>query len=230
MQRRIGTSSSIAAAILAAGFFCATVQAQQQDTAAEEGLLGRYEFWAGPVSWPGLDDIQPVAGEFDSVGLGLGMGFHFAIGRYQNSDLLVGLDMSFGGVDSDIDGFYSTVMARHMFLGGSAKWLLGASRKVSLDLGFGWHDVDIADMSTAYWGIEEELWASGRLGTWAGLTWDIGHGRPGKNGGLFIAAKAHFVDFGNVRDEGPVIAPVLGPAAGQLDGPIYFLEIGYSGR
>lgn len=230
MQRRISAHPPTAAAVLAAAFFCTTAQAQQPDPADDDGLLGRYEFWAGPISWPGLGDIRPVAGEFDSIGLGLGMAFHFAIRRFEHSDLLVGLDLSFAGVDSDIDGYYSTVMARQMFLGGSAKWLLGASRKVSLDVGFGWHDVDIADMSTAYWGIEEELWAGGRLGTWAGLTWDIGHGRPGKSGGLFIAAKAHFVDFGNVRDEGPVFAPVLGPAAGQLDGPIYFLEIGYSGR
>lgn len=205
---------------------CAAMQAQ----AADNGLQGRYELWAGPISWPGLDNVRALQGEFDSIGLGLGLGFHFAVRSFEAGDLLVGFDLSLSGVDSDIDGYFSTVMAQHMFLGASAKWLFGESRKLSLDAGFGWHEVEIADMSTVFWGIEETLWSGGRIGTWAGLSWDIGQRQPGSTGGLFIAARAHFVEFGKVRDEGPVSAPVLGPAAGTLDGPIYVLEIGYSGR
>ena len=235
MQGRLHNTLAATGAILSMALLCATTRAQETDPAGGnntwgEDTWGRYEFWAGPVAWPGLDDIQPQRGGFDTIGLGLGLGAHLGVRRFENSDLLLGIDLTFSGVDSNIDGYFSTVMAQHIFLGGSAKWIFGPRRNVSLDAGFGWHEVEIADMSTVFWGIEETLWSSGRWATWAGVTWDIGQGRPGKNGGLFLAARAHFVDFGNVRDEGPVSAPVLGPAAGKLDGPIYFLEIGYSGR
>ena len=230
MHARFPDGNSFAAAMLATALLCGGLQAQAQEQEDSSRFQGRYELWAGPVSWPGLTDLLPPAGDFDSVGLGIGLGAHFVMRSFEASDLLLGVDLSVSGVDSDIDGYFSSVMAQHFFLGASVKWLFGENRNVSLDAGFGYHEVEIADMSTVFWGIEESLWTSGRWGTWAGVTWDIGSGRPGHSGGLFVAARAHFVDFGNVRDEGPVFEPVLGSGAGKLDGPLYVLEIGYSGR
>ena len=40
----------------------------------------------------------------------------------------------------------------------------------------------------------------------------------------------HFVDFGPVRDENVFIGPVLGDDAGDLDGTLVELRVGYRSR
>jgi hypothetical protein len=118
-----------------------------------------------------------------------------------------------------------------MYFGGSSKWRFGAARNFSLDAGLGFHLADIAEVDTRYLGaVENESWESSRLGVFVGATWDVGMRQIEKNRGLFLALKVHFVDFGSVHDEEVFFGPLLGTDAGKLDGPIYMLQIGYSGN
>jgi hypothetical protein len=88
----------------------------------------------------------------------------------------------------------------------------------------------MAQVSTRYFGFEHQAWESNRLGTFVGATWDVWAGRENRMSGLSLAFKAHFVEFGTVRDEDVFLDPVLGPNAGKIDGPIYLLQVGFSSR
>ncbi len=192
---------------------------------------GRFEVWLGATSWPALGDLQPIAtGSFDSTGFGLGAGFHVPVRQFENSELLLGLDGFIEATDSKISGVIEDLIARHMYVGGSAKWRFGNARNLSLDAGLGFHLVDIAEVDADSFGsFENEYWESSRLGGFVGATWDFGMNRPDKSRGFFVGLKVHFVDFGSVQEEDANLLPLLGPGAGQLDGPIYILQIGYSG-
>lgn len=206
-------------------------QALAQDTAEEPPWgYSRWEFWLGPMFWPGLADLEPESGRFDDVGLGLGGGVHVPVRRFENSDLLVGIDFSVAATESNIDGFLSDVMARHFYFGVGSKWMFGQDRNVSLDAGIGFHQADMAEVSTTYWGMEYEIWSKSRLGGYLGATWDISRSLPGKKNGLSLSFKAHFVDFGEVYDEDTLFLPIFGSGAGQLDGPIYMVQVAYSAR
>ena len=192
---------------------------------------GRYEVWMGVSDWPALGDLQPlVSGGFDTTGLGLGGAIHAPLHRFDHSDLLIGIDGFIIGTDSNISGFIDDLMARHLYLGASLKWAFGEARNVHLDGGLGYHLVDMAEVSSEYFGVEHEVWETDRVGAFVGATWDIGAGHTGRRSGLSVALKVHFVDFGNVRDEDVLFTPLLGEDAGNLGGPIYLLQIGYSSR
>lgn len=183
--------------------------------------------------WPALGDLQPVAaGSFDDAGFGLGMSVHWSVKQFADTELLLGIDGVVAATDSNINGGYEDLLARQIYLGGSAKWLLGDKRNVSLDAGLGYHEVDMAQVDSDWYETwEHEHWSSSELSGYIGATWDIGMGRPHKTGGVFVGFRVHFVDFGRVYDEDTVFAaPVLGADAGTLDGPLYFLRIGYSSR
>lgn len=171
------TARYVVAAVLLASLPMGTARAQDNEVT---GPQGRYELWMGPTWWPGLGDVQPGEGHFDSMGLGLGFAFHFPARQFEHSDLLVGFDLSVTGVDSDIGGFLSTVMARQLFFGLSAKWLTFPDRNLSLDAGVGYYDADMAEVSTRIFGLENEIWSSSRAGAWAGIGWDVSQGRRGE--------------------------------------------------
>ena len=181
--------------------------------------------------WPALSDLQPQAGgSFDATGFGLGVSWHFPVAQFTNSELLLGGDLAFAATDSSIPVYYGDMLARQMYLGASAKWLLGDSRNVSLDAGVGYHEVDVALVDSEWWGaLEYEYWGKEKASLFVGATWDIGAARPNKNSGFFIGLRVHFADFGEVYDA-QYTGPVLGPNAGNLDGPLYLIRIGYSGR
>lgn len=171
-------------------------------------------------SWPALQDLRPAGGgSFDSVGFGIGGAWHVPVKTYNNSELLLGTEISIAATGSDIAGFYDDLLARQFLLGLSAKWLLGSARNFSLDGGIGYYEVDIAEVDTSFWGaMEYEYWSESAAGAFAGATWDVGAGRLGHSGGLSLGLRAHFVDFGTVDGQD------------RLDGPIYSLRIAYSGR
>ena len=191
----------------------------------------RSEIWLAVTSWPALDDLQPAtSGGFDAAGFGLGGAMHWPIRQSGNGELLVGFDGFIAATGSNISGVIDDVLARHLYLGGSVKWAVGPSRNVQFDAGFGFHLADMAEVSTEYIGIEHEAWEASRAGAFVGATWDIGAGRPGKTGGLSMSLKVHFVDFGGVHDEDVLVRPLFGADAGELDSPIYLLQIGWAGR
>lgn len=211
-------------------FFMGAAAAAQEDSPGEV-QRGRWEIWMGPVFWPAVADLTPAAaGRFDSAGLGLGGAYHVPVRETPRGDLLVGVDASLAVVDSSVNGFLAEITARHMFLGLSAKWLFGAARNASLDAGFGYHEADMAEISYSYWGLEHQVWTKSRPGAFVGATWDVSRSMPGRQRGLSLAFKAHFVDFGEVYDQNVLFSPVFGGGAGSLDGPLYMLQVGYSGR
>ena len=191
----------------------------------------RAELWLGVSNFQGLDDIRPVAdGSFDTTGFGLGGAWHGRVAQSEHSELLLGIDGFIAANDSNISGFFGELAARHLFLGVSAKWALGASRSFYLDAGAGYHEIDMAELGDYWSGLEHVAWKESAYGTFVGATWDIGASRPGRRAGLSLAFKVHFVDFGNVYDENTFLVNVLGSDAGTLEGPIYMLQIGYGGR
>jgi hypothetical protein len=191
----------------------------------------RSEVWLAVTSWPALGDLQPAtSGGFDAAGFGLGGAIHWPVRRSETSELLIGIDGFIAATGSNISGVIDDVLARHLFLGGSVKWAIGEARNVQLDAGLGFHLADMAEVSTEYLGIEHEAWEASRVGAYIGGTWDIGAGRAGKSSGLSLSLKVHFVDFGTVHDEDVLFQPLFGADAGELDGPIYLLQIGWAGR
>lgn len=183
--------------------------------------------------WPSLADLQPVAGgSFNATGFGIGASYHFPVSDYAHSTLLLGFDGLIGATDSNVRGVYDDFLTRQIYLGASLKWLLGEARNLSLDAGLGYHEVDVAQVNSSWWGnFEYEHWSASKASGFLGATWDIGAGRPDKNNGLFVGLRIHFADFGSVSDESlGFLQPTLGPDAGRLDGPLYLLRLGFSGR
>ena len=201
------------------------------DEEQPQRFWGRYEFWTGVSSWPSLDALQPAApGSFDALGWGMGGAIHVSVRQFANSDLLVGVDGFIMATDSNISGFVDDLLARQLYLGASLKWAFGEARNVHLDTGLGYYLADMAEVSTRYYGLERVVWDADRLGAFVGATWDIGAGREGRQSGLSLALRAHFVDYGTVRDDEVLFTPLIGEGAGKLDGPFYVLQIGYSSR
>ena len=92
-------------------------------------------------SWPALQDLRPAGGgSFDSVGFGIGGAWHVPVKTFNNSELLVGTEISIAATGSDIAGIYEDLLARQFLLGLSAKWLLGSARNFSFDGGIGYYE------------------------------------------------------------------------------------------
>lgn len=203
-------------------------------TYAEQAELGSR--WAASLDlliWPALTDLEPASGgSFDSLGFGLSASWHTPVARFASSELLLGIDGMIGGTDSGINATYDQLITRQFYLGGSVKWAFGDARNIALDAGIGYHQVDMADLSYSWWtSIENEHWGAESASAFVGATWDVGAGTPGKSSGLSIGFRVQFADFGTVADTNRLgISPTLGPDAGDLDGPLYILKIGYSGR
>jgi len=201
---------------------------------APSGL--RWEVWLAATYWPAFSDLQPLAGgSFDSYGFGLGGSAHWPIAETENSEFLLGAELAVLAHDSDVPTFLEDVVGTDGYLALSAKWMLGDTRPVSLDVGYAYHLIDISQVDYDYFDYDSdsddiENWDDSASGPFVGLTWDTWVGKDGKDGGLALAFKVHFVDFDTVRDEDINLSPVLGPDAGALDGPIYLLQIGYSSR
>ena len=201
--------------------------------AAEEPLGSRWAFALDMPIWPALSDLEPAAGgSFDSIGFGFDASWHAPVARFANSELLLGIDGMIAATDSGINATYNQLLARQFYLGGSVKWAFGEARNIALDAGIGYHQVDMADVSyNWYTSYENDHWRGEAPGMFVGVTWDVGAGRPGKSSGLSLGFRVHYADFGQVSDTGRYgIDPVLGPDAGDLNGPIYILKVGYSGR
>ncbi|MGI9234056.1 MAG: hypothetical protein ACR2RD_10535 [Woeseiaceae bacterium] len=191
----------------------------------------RSEIWLAASSWPTLTRLQPIAGgSFKSYGYGLGGSLHWPVKRFGNRELLLGVEGAIAATDSDIPVALDELLARHGYVAISGKVLMGEAQRVALDAGIAYHLADIAEIATDYgYGVEFEKWEESTAGAYIGVTWEPGARRPEKQGGLSLGFRVHFVDFGTVRDEGIQAVPVLGPDAGDLEGP-YYVQIGYRWR
>lgn len=192
----------------------------------------RTEVWLALPGWPNLGDLRPAAGgSFKGIGYGIGAAAHWPLRQRDNGALLLGIEGAVMATESDIPAYLDELLARDAYVSVSAKWLMGRAQNASLDFGLAYHLLDIAQLDSGYnVAVEFESWEESAAGFFVGAGWDVGAGKPGSSGGLSLGLKVHFVDFGIVRDEDIFIAPVLGPNAGDLGGPIYSLQIGYRWR
>lgn len=210
-----------------------------QAEAAEHRPPSFYENWIrweaslGLHAWPAIADIEPFAGgEFDNVGLNIAFAVHVRTRQKDDRELMLGVDLGMFPTDSNIRLFTEDVTARGLYLTPSLKWMFGKNRhRYSLDAGIGYYLVDIAEVASLDFGYSEvELWQSSGVGGYVGGTWDIGSRDPLKTRGWMLALKVHYFDLGTVRDENPALPARLGPAAGDLKGPVYQLQFGYRWR
>ncbi|MGI9234014.1 MAG: hypothetical protein ACR2RD_10325 [Woeseiaceae bacterium] len=220
-------------AVLAAAILIMAGNLWAQESHEEPSGM-RWEMWLAATYWPAFGDLQPLeGGSFDSYGFGLGGSALWPIAETENTELLLGAELAVLVHGSDVPTFLEEVVGTDGYLALSTKWMLGNKRSVSLDAGYAYHWIDISQVDYDYFNYDSddvEIWDDGASGPFVGFTWDTWAGREGKNGGLALAFRVHFVDFDTVRDEDINVLPVLGPDAGTLDGPIYLLQIGYSSR
>jgi hypothetical protein len=193
---------------------------------------GRYEIAIGAHSWPGIAELQSArGGRFDEVGFNLNLAGHWPLWRFDNSELLVGLDLGLFSNDSDIRFVTEDIYSRNGYLTPSVKWMFGSHHRYSIDAGIGYYLLDMVELAGEYpMSFETQLWEESTVGGYVGATIDIGGGDPGRNRGVMLSFKTHFVDFGVVRDENALLPQTLGPNAGDLSGPVYMAQIGYRWR
>lgn len=192
----------------------------------------RSEVWLAVTSWPTLSDLHPVVGgSFKSVGYGLGGALHWPLRSMQGANLLIGIEGAVMVTESNIPVLLDELLARDGYLAASMKWMPGKTRKLSLDAGLAYHLLDITQLETDYDSSAEfESWEEAALGPFLGMTWDLGAGETGRNSGMTLGLRAHFLDFGTVRDEDVLGSVVLGRDAGELGGPVFVLRVGYRWR
>ena len=193
----------------------------------------RWEATLNFQNWASLSDLQPVtSGSFDSFGFGLSGALHWPVKQFEHSELLVGFDAGIAAADSSIRGVASDLIARRAFITPSLKWMFGRDRRFSLDAGIGWHLLDIAETDSGYGatGLEVEYWQNTDIAPFFGATWDFKAGSAGISPVFSMGLKVHFVDFGVVRDENFYAPPTLGPASGDLKGPLIMLQFGAASR
>ncbi len=216
-----------AAVLLAPG----TASRAQDDVEWITTSRGRYEFALGAHSWPNLADLDAArGGTFDAVGFNINLAAHWPVKRYAEAELLAGIDLGLFSNDSDIRFTSESITARNGYLVPSVKWMFGRRHRYSLDAGIGYYLQDIAEVAgdyPFYW--ETQLWEEGAAGGYLGGTIDFRGGEPSRSRGFMMSLKIHFVDFGTVRDEGP-LPPTLGEDAGTLSGPVYVYQVGYRWR
>ncbi len=200
------------------------------DTDVPGGL--RAEIWLAVPTWPALSDLKPTAGgSFNQVGYGLGGAAHWSFRKTGSTELMFGIEGAVMATDSDIPVALDDLLARDAYLAASAKWMLGPASNLSVDAGFAYHLLDIAQLESDYYSYAEfQNWEEGAFGPFLGFTWDVGAGDALDEGGLSVGMRAHFLDFGVVQDEDVLGSVVLGRDAGELDGPMYELRIGYRWR
>lgn len=200
----------------------------------DEPLAGnmRAELWLAATSWSKLGDLEPVAGgTFDSVGYGIGGSVHWPWKTMPDSRLMVGIEGAFMATESNVPVVYDDLVARDAYVAASIKWQIGKARNLSLDAGLAYHLLDIAQIELYYNAYSElQSWEESAFGPFVGFAWDVGAARPHTDSGVTLGLRAHFVDFGTVRDEEVFFSPVLGADAGELQGPIYAFQIGYGWR
>ena len=192
---------------------------------------GRYEIAIGAHSWPALANLEPAGdGQFDEVGCNINLAAHWPVRRFDESELLAGIDLGLFSNESNIRFLSDSLVARNGYLAPSVKWMFGNRHRYSLDAGIGYYLQDITEIAgnyPMYW--ETQLWEESAVGGYVGGTIDFRGGEPARSRGVMMSLKVHFVDFGTVRDE-DFLPRTLGQDAGRLGGPVYVYQLGYRWR
>lgn len=204
-----------------------STSAQAADELNSGGL--RYEFAIGFHELTGVSELRPASqGEFNEAGFNAGGAVHWPGRRANNQKLQIGVDYGFFSNDSNITFITDDLISRGLYLVPSLKWKPGSSERFSLNAGFGFYLVDIAEVSGEYpWLTETEVWQESGVGGFFGGTWDFASEGGPTDRGLTVSFKVHFFDLGTVRDEDSGLPVSLGADAGKLDRGMYQLQLGY---
>lgn len=172
----------------------------------------------GLVGWGNLGDIESQSGGgFDDLGFGVELSGHKRVAKWGKADVLVGVDLGFFTIDSDIRGIYNDLAQRGLYLTPSVKLGFGERNQNFLEAGAGWYNTDFAEINCfAVYYYCEELDApfdANTVGAYLGF-----RARLGKV--AFISVRAHQVDFGQVSG--------IDTVATSLTGPFYSLFVGAS--
>lgn len=230
---RVTTGYRQVAALLLSSTLLATGTTGAQQLPSPKTADGsRVELWLALSSWSDLADIEPVAGgSFDAIGYGLGGAVRWPLKTMRTSDLMLGIEGAVMATGSDVPVVLDDLLARDAHIAVSLRWRFGEARKLFVDTGLAFHLLDIAQLETDYNSSAEfESWEETALGAFVGIGRDFGVSSSGRHSGLTLGLRAHFLDFGTVRDEDVLTSVVLGRDAGDLNGPLFVLQIGYRWR
>ena len=195
-------------------------------TAQEDDVLGRY--WAAYAAvdystWDGLGDVTPVGrgGPFETDGVGISFGGYTSVARLGPSWLLLGGELGFLGLNSDVIFEPGTLSGEPEsafevnHVTASAVLRLGdpGERYVDFGLGLGQY---VGDTRYIDCSVILRCFAAQTSDRSLGLSLSIA-GTPGY--GLILGANIHLVHFDPIE---AVDLSVQG-----LDGPIYSLFIGW---
>lgn len=212
-------------ALLAASPLAA--QAQSVDRSESPPRIGaRTEVMLGAHAWLDAEDLQPLAdGSFDNAGFNLGGAVHWPLPQFHRHGVLLGVDFVLLPTESSVRFLRDDLILRGGYLTASVRWYPRLQRRISVDAGAGLYIADIAEVGAGY-GLftETELWEATAAGGYLGGTWNFG---AVADDGVFVSFKVHFVDFGTVRDEDPLLPATLGDDAGSLKRGVYQLQFGY---
>ena len=231
MQTKTRYGCAVSALLALGGLLGSVVAAADAHDAVSKSPW-RIDVSIGAHAWPGLTELEALdGGSFDSVGFNLSGAAHYSVRTFDDSELFVGGDCGFMSNSSSITLSFEDVTVRAMYIGPSMKWVFGREHDISLDLGIMYWDIDFAEVESDYpYYYERVVWKEDAVGGYVGATWDVGAGDPIKTSGVTLNFKAHFVDFGDVTGGHDLLEQTFGPAPGNLEGPIYQLQIGYRMR
>ncbi len=173
---------------------------------------------AGAVTWESLGNIETLSGgTFDDVGFGLEIAGHKRVSRWGNADVLVGVDLGFFTIDSNILGIYNELTQRGLYLTPSVKLGFGERSRYFLEAGAGWYNTDFAEYTCytvySYCPELEAPFEANALGAYLGFRARLGQF-------AFVSLRAHHADFGEVSG--------IDSVATGLTGPFYSLLVGAS--
>lgn len=231
MNRIVKTLRNGATLVLANLVLANTGVAAQPGDAPRSKAM-RSEVWLAVTSWPALGELSPVVdGSFDPVGYGLGGALYWPLKSMPAGDLSIGIEGAIMATESNIPVLLDELMARDGYIAASLKWTPARARTLTLDAGLAYHLLDITQLETDYNILAEfESWEESALGPHLGVTWNPGAGEAGRSKGMTLGLRAHFLDFGTVRDEEVLGSAVLGRDAGDLAGTLLVLQLGYRWR
>ncbi len=214
--------------------FPAIVVAQSSSSEPSDARRTRSEVFFGVQSWDDLSSLTPAAGgSFNSTGVNLGAAFHWRLRERERSDVLGGVDFAFFPTSSNIPHGRGDVLSRGLYITPSVKLLFddGNGPRYGLDFGLGFYQVDLAEAESDGFGgwSDWDFWESSVVGGYVGASVDFPRESSNRESGFSMSAKIHFLDLGEVRDEGAanLVRGVLGQNAGSLSGPIIMLQFGY---
>lgn len=184
----------------------------------------------GGVYWEDLGEVEPTLGvaqpgdygNFDAWGYNLEFGYHRRLRLRPNDELRAGLDL---GVffNENSESFDAVILpsgrtiegrlnSRGLYLTPSVRWLFGSRPfyRWYLGAGAGYYELDFVEQVGGW--ETEEYFSSSTFGGYLSV------------GVVFryfcLESKVHFVDFGDVGR--------LAPEAGDLTGPIYLFQFGWT--